>query len=42
VISILLLTGLYLFVTFEQTAITTVLPQETEVFVPAENPGRLP
>jgi hypothetical protein len=35
VISVVLLTGLYLFVTFEQTAITTVPRQSIEVFVPA-------
>jgi formate dehydrogenase gamma subunit len=35
VISVVLLTGLYIFVTFEQTAITTVPRQSIEVFVPA-------
>jgi cytochrome b subunit of formate dehydrogenase len=35
VISTVLLIGLYLFVTFEQTAITTVPRQEIETFVPA-------
>jgi formate dehydrogenase gamma subunit len=35
VISAVLLTGLYIFVTFEQTAITTVPRQSIEVFVPA-------
>jgi cytochrome b subunit of formate dehydrogenase len=35
VISAILLTGLYFFVTYEQTAITTIPRQETEVFVPA-------
>jgi cytochrome b subunit of formate dehydrogenase len=34
-ISVTLLTGLYFFVTYEQTAITTVPRQETESFVPA-------
>ena len=34
VISVLLLTGLYYFVTFEDTAIATVPRQETEIFVP--------
>jgi len=34
-ISALLLGGLYIFVTFEQTAITTVPRQEIEIFVPA-------
>lgn len=35
VISAVLLTGLYFFVTFEETAITTVPRQSIEVFVPA-------
>jgi formate dehydrogenase gamma subunit len=35
VISVVLLTGLYFFVTFEETAITTVPRQNTEIFVPA-------
>lgn len=35
VISVTLLTGLYFFVTYEQTAITTIPRQETETFVPA-------
>jgi len=35
VISIVLVAGLYFFVTFEQTAITTVPRQERDVFVPA-------
>jgi hypothetical protein len=35
VISVVLLTGLYFFVTFEQTAITTVPRQNPEIFVPA-------
>jgi cytochrome b subunit of formate dehydrogenase len=35
VISVTLLTGLYFFVTFEETAITTVPRQSIEVFVPA-------
>jgi hypothetical protein len=36
VISLALLTGLYLFVTYEETAITTIPRQEIEVFVPAD------
>jgi cytochrome b subunit of formate dehydrogenase len=40
VISITLLVGLYFFVTFEQTAITTISRQDIEVFVPAaEDPN---
>jgi cytochrome b subunit of formate dehydrogenase len=39
VITAVLLVGLYLFVTFEQTAITTVPRQDVEVFVP---PARSP
>jgi hypothetical protein len=35
VISVVLLTGLYFFVTFEETAITTVPRQSIEIFVPA-------
>ncbi len=35
VISVILLSGLYFFVTFEQTAITTIPRQEIDVFVPA-------
>jgi formate dehydrogenase gamma subunit len=35
VISVTLLTGLYFFVTFEQTSITTIPRQQVEVFVPA-------
>ena len=35
IISLLLVAGLYFFVTFEQTAITTVPRQERDVFVPA-------
>jgi hypothetical protein len=35
VISVVLLTGLYFFVSYEETAITTVQPQESDVFVPA-------
>ncbi len=38
VISATLLTGLYFFVTYEQTAITTVPRQPIEVFVPAVEP----
>ncbi len=34
IISVTLLTGLYIFITFEQTAITTVPRQEIEVYVP--------
>jgi cytochrome b subunit of formate dehydrogenase len=34
-VAVILLTGLYLFVTFEQTAITTVPRQVIEVYVPA-------
>jgi formate dehydrogenase gamma subunit len=34
VVSIALLVGLYFFVTYEQTAITTVLEQDIEIFVP--------
>ena len=34
VITVVLLVGLYLFVTYEQTAISTVLRQDIEVFVP--------
>lgn len=36
VISVALLVGLYFFVTYEQTAITTVPRQDIDVFVPAE------
>lgn len=36
VISAVLLTGLYFFVTYEETAITTVPRQDIEVFVPAD------
>ena len=35
IISLTLLTGLYYFVTFEQTAITTVPRQTTQIYVPA-------
>ena len=35
VISVVLLAGLYVFITFEQTAITTVPRQERDVFAPA-------
>lgn len=35
VISVTLLVGLYFFVTFEETAITTIPRQEIDVFVPA-------
>jgi cytochrome b subunit of formate dehydrogenase len=35
VVSIIFLVGLYLFVTYEETAITTIPRQEVEVFVPA-------
>lgn len=35
VISIVLLSGLYLFVAFEQTAITTIPRQEIDIYVPA-------
>lgn len=35
IVSVALLIGLYLFVTYEQTAITTVPKQEVEVFTPA-------
>jgi cytochrome b subunit of formate dehydrogenase len=38
VITVVLLTGLYVFVTFEQTAIDTVPRQEIEVFTPAPGP----
>jgi hypothetical protein len=34
VVTIVLLVGVYLFVTYEQTAIATVPPTEIEVFVP--------
>jgi len=34
VLSVALLVGLYFFVTYEQTAITTVLTQKTEIFTP--------
>lgn len=39
VISVTLLTGLYFFVTYEQTAITTVPRQPVEIFVPAADPA---
>jgi hypothetical protein len=35
-ITLVMLAGLYWFVTFEETAITTVPRQEIEVFAPAE------
>ncbi|MCB0117122.1 MAG: hypothetical protein R2856_35455 [Caldilineaceae bacterium] len=39
VISVTLLTGLYFFVTYEQTAITTIPRQPVEIFVPAADPA---
>lgn len=38
IIMVMLLTGLYIFVTFEKTAITTVPRQEIEIYVPTTAP----